>query len=187
MGLLETLLIAVGLAMDAFAVSLGIGTTGRATSAGARSRLALGFGFFQFAMPLIGWFAGTRVADLIGGFDHWLAFGLLAFVGGRMVRSGLDTEAEPEQGDPSRGRTWLVLCIATSIDALAVGLSFAMLHTGILQPAAIIGVVTAAISLAGLLLGAKLGEVLGKRAELVGGLVLIGIGLRVLISHLTGG
>lgn len=186
MGLLETLLIAIGLAMDALAVSLGIGATGRAASAGARMRLALGFGFFQFAMPLVGWFAGSRVANLTGRFDHWFAFGLLAFVGGRMVIVGLDATGAPPQGDPSRGRTWLVLCVATSIDALAVGLSLAMLHTSILQPAATIGVVTAALSLAGLLLGTKLGEVLGKRAELVGGLVLIGIGLRVLVIHLFG-
>jgi putative Mn2+ efflux pump MntP len=184
MGLLETLLIAIGLAMDAFAVSLGIGTSGRASTAGAKSRLALGFGFFQFAMPLAGGLAGSRIAALISGFDHWVAFGLLGFVGGRMLWSSCQTEVETHAGDPSRGRVWLILCLATSIDALAVGLSLAMLHSSVLQPAAIIGVVTAGISLIGLLLGARLGALIGKRAEAVGGLVLVGIGLRILLGHL---
>jgi manganese efflux pump family protein len=101
-----------------------------------------------------------------------------------MVRSGLDSEETPDPVDPSRGRTLVMLCIATSIDALAVGLSLAMLRVSIWQPSIIIGVVTASMSLGGLLLGYRLGETFGKRTEIVGGLVLIGIGLRILISHL---
>ena len=185
MGVVEILLLAVGLAMDAFAVSLGIGASGRACSPRARFRLAFHFGLFQFMMPIIGWLGGSAVARFIGGIDHWVAFGLLAFVGGRMVRSAFvaaDEELNP--CDPSRGRTLVMLAVATSIDALAVGLSLAMLQVSALQPSVVIGVITAGLSLLALLVGQRLGLALGKKAEAVGGLVLIGIGLRVLITHL---
>jgi putative Mn2+ efflux pump MntP len=184
MSLIETLLMAVGLAIDAFAVSLGISAAGQANSLRARFRLAFHFGLFQFLMPIIGWLGGTQVARLISRFDHWVAFGLLLFVGGRMVRSGLGADEEPEQSDPSRGHTLVMLSIATSIDALAIGLSLATLRINVLQPSAIIGAITASLSVAGLLLGHRLGASFGKRAQVLGGLVLNGIGLRVLITHL---
>ncbi len=137
-------------------------------------------------MPVLGWFTGSSIASLISNFDHWIAFGLLAFVGGRMVHSGLDPDGEPETAiDPSRGRTLVMLAVATSIDAFAVGLGLAMLQINIVYPSIIIGVVTASLCLLGLALGTRLGEVFGKRMEIIGGLILIGIGLRVLISHLT--
>lgn len=184
MGIVEILLIAIGLAMDAFAVSLGIGAGGRANSAGAKFRLPFHFGFFQFAMPILGWLGGTWVADIISSVDHWIAFGLLAFVGGRMVQSGLSKEESVTVGDPSRGRTLVMLSVATSIDALAVGLSLAMLRVDVIVPSLVIGVVAAVLSLVGLLLGNRLGTAFGKRTEVLGGLILIGIGVRVLIEHL---
>jgi manganese efflux pump family protein len=185
MGIVEILLLAVALAMDAFAVSLGIGATGRAATPRARFRLSFHFGFFQFLMPVIGWLGGTGLARFIGGIDHWVAFGLLSFVGGRMVRGAFADDGEAKPDDPSRGRMLLMLAVATSIDALAIGLSLAMLRVQALQPALVIGVVTGGLSLLALMLGERLGVSLGKKAEVVGGLVLIGIGLRVLLTHLV--
>jgi putative Mn2+ efflux pump MntP len=184
MGLAEILLIAVGLALDAFAVSLGVATTGQANRPRPVFRLSFHFGLFQALMPILGWLAGSRVAYLISGVDHWIAMALLAFVGIRMIRSGLDPESKPCQPDPSRGATLIVLCIATSIDAFAVGLSMAMLNVPILYPSAIIGVVTSGLCLVALLIGNRLGSTFGKRMEVVGGLILNVIGLRVLLTHL---
>jgi manganese efflux pump family protein len=178
------LLIAIGLAMDAFAVSLGIGTTEKSKSARAKFRLAFHFGLFQFFMPIIGWVAGSTVSRWIAPIDHWIAFILLAYVGISMIRSGLSPEKESYARDPSRGRTLIVLAIATSIDALAVGLSLAMLDVAIITPSIVIGVVTYGLSMVGLFAGNKLGEKFGKRMEIVGGIILIGIGVRVVITHL---
>jgi putative Mn2+ efflux pump MntP len=184
MGFAEVLLIAVSMAMDAFAVSLGIGTSRQANTPRPIFRLSFHFGLFQFLMPILGWLAGSSIAALISNFDHWVALGLLAFVGGRMIRSGLDSDGAPSPNDPSRGGTLIMLCIATSIDAFAIGLSLAMLRVNILYPSVVIGVVTAGLSLTGLLIGHRLGEAFGKRMEVLGGVILIVIGLRVLISHL---
>jgi putative Mn2+ efflux pump MntP len=171
--------------MDAFAVSLGIGAARQANSPRTAFRLSFHFGLFQFLMPVIGWFIGSRIAGLISAFDHWVAFVLLAFVGGRMVYAGFDPDGAADPSDPSRGRTLILLSVATSIDALAVGLSLALLDVDIFLPSVVIGVVTGTLSLSGLLLGSRLGEAFGKRAGIVGGLVLIGIGLRILITHLV--
>ncbi len=136
-------------------------------------------------MPILGWLAGSSIASLISRFDHWVAMGLLTFVGVRMIRSGLNPESEMYRSDPSRGGTLVMLSVATSIDAFAIGLSLAMLQVDILFPSVVIGVVTASLSLIGLLIGHKLGAKFGKRMEILGGVILIGIGLRVLITHLT--
>jgi manganese efflux pump family protein len=181
------LLIAVGLAMDAFAVSLGVGTTRFAGSARPRLRLAWHFGLFQALMPTLGWLVGSTVVRFIAPVDHWIAFGLLGFVGVRMIRSGLSAELESHQTDPSRGGTLMMLSVATSIDAFAVGLSLAVLHAPIIYPAAVIGVVTASLSLIGLLLGNRLGKTFGKRMEIAGGVILIAIGIRIVVSHLFPG
>jgi manganese efflux pump family protein len=181
---LTVLFIAVGLAMDAFAVSLGIGTTERSTSPRARFRLSFHFGLFQCGMPIIGWVAGSTVSRWIAPIDHWIAFGLLAYVGINMIRSGLNSETDSYTQDPSRGKTLVVLAVATSIDALAVGLSLAMLEVAIITPAIVIGVVTYSLSMAGLFAGNKLGEKFGKRMEILGGIILIGIGIRVVVTHM---
>lgn len=177
-------MIGIGLAMDAFAVSLGIGTGRQAEGRRAQFRLAFHFGWFQMMMTVLGWLAGSTIAGLINQFDHWIAMALLGYVGGNMIRSGLNPDQESYRCDPSRGKTLIILCVATSIDALAVGLSMAMLKTSVWIPAIIIGVVTFIISGLGLLAGDRLGAKFGKRMEILGGLILIGIGLRVLITHL---
>jgi putative Mn2+ efflux pump MntP len=187
MGLLEIALIAVGLAMDAFAVSLGVATCGRAASGRAVFRLAFHFGLFQALMPVIGWFAGMRIASLIAPVDHWIALGLLAFVGVRMIRSGLDPECESYGGkDPTRGMSLVLLAVATSIDALAVGLSLAVVGLTIWYPALVIGIITAGLSLVGVRAGNRLGQRFGKRMEIVGGVILCLIGLRIVLTHVFG-
>lgn len=185
MNIIAVLLIAVGLAMDAFAVSLGAGAAGSAKGGRAAFRLSFHFGLFQFFMPVIGWFVGAKFAWLVGAVDHWIAFGLLAFVGGRMIRGGWSGEVERQPADPSRGMTLVMLSVATSVDALAVGLSLAMLKVDIWRPSLVIGVVAASSSLLGLRLGSRLGERFGCRMELVGGAILTLIGLHVLVSHLV--
>ncbi len=184
--LVEVLVIAVGMAMDAFAVSLGAGTTGKVSDRRSRLRLAFHLGLFQSLMPILGWALGIAILPLISAVDHWIAFGLLGFVGVRMIRSGLDKDGDFELGNPARGLTMVMLCVATSIDALAIGLTFAILNVKIWTPVLAIGVVTAALSLLGLGIGRRLGVRFGKRMEVVGGLVLLYIGIRIVFSHMSG-
>jgi putative Mn2+ efflux pump MntP len=182
----EILLLAVGLAMDAFAVSLAGGAGGRLHQPRSAIRLAFHLGLFQFMMPIIGWILGSRAVTLVGGFGGWIAFALLAFIGIRMVLSGFrpDTADHRRSADPSRGWTLVALSVATSIDALAVGVSLAMVGVGIWQPSVIIGVVTAAISLIGIAIGDRVGSRWGPRVEIMGGLLLVAIGVRIVIGHL---
>lgn len=180
------MLIALGLAMDAFAVSLGVGTCGQADDRRSIFRLSFHFGVFQALMPVLGWLAGSSVDQYIRGFDHWIAFVLLAYVGGKMIWEGVRGKAEGYVENPTRGRMLVLLSVATSIDALAVGLSLAMLQVSVVFPAIIIGLVAFGLSLVGLKLGCRLGEKFGQRVEILGGLILIGIGLRILIEHLLG-
>ncbi len=184
MSWVSALLLALGLAMDAFAVSLGIGTTGGARGFRPAFRLVFHFGLFQALMTGLGWLAGAGLTGMVGSFDHWIAMGLLAFVGIRMIRSGLDPDHSAPRLDPSRGRTLVILCIATSLDALAAGLSLSVLGSPILLPALLIGLVTAGLSLAGLQAGGRLGQAFGRRLEILGGVLLIVIGLRVVGLHL---
>jgi putative Mn2+ efflux pump MntP len=185
MELVTSLFIAVGLAMDAFAVSLGIGTTGQARDSRSKFRLIFHFGFFQGGMTLLGWLLGSTIAGFIGGIDHWVALVLLAYVGINMIRSGLNPDGESYQTNPSKGKTLMMLCVATSLDAMAVGLSMAMLRTPVLVPSLVIAVVTAGLSAFGLFAGTQLGMAFGKRMEILGGLILIGIGLRIVYTHLA--
>ncbi len=186
MSALEVLVIAVGLALDATAVSICAGSAGFMSRPRSVLRLSFHFGLFQAVMPLAGWLLGRGVAGWMTAVDHWIAFGLLAFIGIRMVRSGLSPDGVVSC-DPSRGSSLIMLSVATSIDAFAVGLSLALLDVSILYPCIVIGVVTMALSIAGAGLGHRLRAGIGPRMEIVGGLLLIGIGLRILIDHLGDG
>ncbi|MCX6363227.1 MAG: manganese efflux pump MntP family protein [Actinobacteria bacterium] len=185
MSLLAILGIAVGLAMDAFAVSLGIGLKQCQVSTRTTLRLAAYFGLFQAFMPILGWLAGLTFARWITGVDHWIAFGLLAAIGGKMIYEAIWGDEENNAAkDPTHGRTLIILSVATSIDALAVGLSLALIGVQIWYPAVIIGIVAFGFTAAGLHLGCRFGSLLGKRMEIVGGLILIGIGVKILFDHL---
>ena len=178
-------LIALSMAMDAFAVSLGSGVK---IGPGPRPlfRIAFHFGLFQAVMPVVGWLFGNSIEPYIKNYDHWVAFGLLVFVGLRMIRSGLSKDEEETLKDPSRGMTMVMLSIAVSIDALAIGLSLSLLGITIWTPALVIGLVTGALSLIGLRVGNGFGQRYGKPVEVLGGLVLIGIGIRIVMSHIVG-
>lgn len=187
--LIEIFLIAVSLALDAFAVSVSSGIS--IPGFGGRQAVKMGvwFGGFQFAMPLIGWFLGSSVSQYIEAVDHWVAFGLLALIGGRMVWGALKAGAgEEEEAPPDlSARRLCLLAIATSIDALAVGVSMAFMKVDILVSALVIGVVAFGLSVVGGLVGKRLGALFQRRAELVGGLVLVGIGIKILAEHTMGG
>ena len=177
---------AVALAMDCFAVSLGMSCGQDKLSGGQTLRLALHFALFQFAMPIIGWFAGESLLHYIERFDHWIAFGLLTLVGGKMIRESFraDKDVEERPVDRTRGLSIIILSVATSIDALAVGLSLAVLQVNIFYPAVIIGIICFALTVAGSKLGPVVGRIAGKRAELAGGLILIAIGIKIVVEHL---
>ena len=181
---LTSILIGIGLAMDAFTVSLGISTGRQLDNQRSKFRLAFHFGVFQMGMTIVGWFAGSSIAEYIEAFDHWIALGLLAYVGGNMIRSGLNPEQETYLNDPSKGRLLILLSVATSIDALAVGLSMAMIQAPWLLPSIIIGLVTWGLSSIGITAGDALGHRFGKKMELIGGVILIGIGIQILVTHL---
>lgn len=180
------LAIALGLAMDAFAVAIASSILLGDVDRGQIFRLSFHFGLFQFLMPVAGWLAGRTVQVWIAGYDHWAALALLGFVGGKAVYSACTAPAQrPAKGDPTRGATLLLLSLATSIDALAVGLSFAFLQVEIVYASLIIGLVAAAMTGLGMILGSRLGGRFGRRMEIVGGLVLIGIGLKIVFDHLS--
>ena len=175
--------IALGLAMDAFAVSIASGLKLSRITPRHVFRLSFHFGLFQFLMPVIGWCIGSQMAAFIAGFDHWIAFGLLALVGGRMLWEA-GSEKEPEtKTDPTRGMLLVALSLATSIDALAVGLSLAMLRVPVLLPSVSIGVITAAVSAAGIVFGARLAGRFGRYAEIFGGVILLVVAVRIVLAH----
>ncbi len=187
MSVLSILLIAVGLAMDAFAVSISCGVTMKKLRVRPAFRIAFAFGSFQALMPVVGYLAGLSVRRLIARFDHWVAFGLLAFIGCKMIyESFMLEENRARSTDAEHLPTLLILSIATSIDALAVGISLSLLKVEILEPALIIGVVTFAISLAGTVIGTRIGHLFERKMELLGGIILVVIGLRILYNHIFG-
>jgi putative Mn2+ efflux pump MntP len=188
MDLVSILVIAAALAMDAFSVCISCGMV--IANPGFRHyfRLAFHFGLFQFIMPIIGYFGGKYLESYIKGYDHWIAFGLLMFIGLKMIHEAFSNKGEScdSAKDPSRGWSLLVLAVATSIDALAVGLSIGILNRPILLPSIIIGVVCALFSITGIAIGNRVGALVGKRGEAIGGLMLIAMGIKILVEHLAG-
>ena len=184
MGIAELLLIAVGLSMDAFAVSVCKGLGMRRLNVRVALVLALLFGVFQAGMPVIGWLLGSQFLWLIEPVDHWIAFVLLGFIGGKMILDAVRGEEE-ESGvvDRIAWGEFLMLAVATSIDALAVGISLAALNVEIVPSVLIIGVVTFVLSLVGVLVGHLFGSRFERPAQIVGGVVLVLIGVKVLLEH----
>lgn len=183
MGLLEIFIIGTGLSMDAFAVSIGKGLSIKDVRPADALRTGLWFGGFQALMPLAGYFLGTSFAGLVQDIDHWLAFGLLAFIGVNMIREAVNGKEESVDASFSF-RNMLMLSIATSIDALAAGISFAFVNVDIWSAIAVIGVTTFFFSFAGIFLGNIAGSRMNRGAQIFGGIVLIGIGLKILVEHL---
>ena len=185
--MVEIFLIAVSLALDAFAVSVSSGISIPGFGVKQAARMGLWFGAFQFMMPVAGWLLGSSVSQYIETVDHWVAFGLLAVIGGRMAWGSLRGGEEDEAPADLSARRLCLLAIATSIDALAVGVSMAFMNVPVLASAVVIGVVAFVLSLVGGLVGKRLGSLFQRRAELAGGLVLIAIGVKILVEHLSGG
>lgn len=184
MGLIEIILIAVSLAMDAFAVSICKGLSMKKMDWKKAIIIGLYFGIFQAGMPVIGYLLGVGFEESIKFIDHWIAFGLLAFIGGNMIKEALSKNEEDEVDDKVDFKTMVVLAIATSIDALAVGVTFAFLNVNIVLAVSLIGILTFIISCIGVKLGNVFGDKYEKKAELAGGVVLILIGLKILLEHL---
>lgn len=182
---MELVLIAVGLSMDAFAVALCKGLGMRRLNYVHALVIALFFGVFQGVMPLIGWFLGTQFEQYITPVDHWIAFALLAYIGGKMIWDAFHEEGEAEACESRLDMKELfMLAIATSIDALAVGITFAFLHVDIVPAVLLIGLITLGLSFVGVLIGHRFGTRFQKKAEIAGGVVLVLIGLKILLEHL---
>jgi putative Mn2+ efflux pump MntP len=183
MSIIELFLIALALSMDAFAVAVCLGLRHKAT---LRNMLTAGayFGTFQMIMPLIGYFAATFFVDTISEYDHWIAFILLSFLGTRMIMGGLRGNESLHDGTSMRFGVMLPLAVATSIDALVVGISFAVISVNIVHAVVIIGVVTFALVMLGVRIGEAFGARVGSKAELAGGAILIVIGIKILLEHL---
>ena len=183
MGVLEVGLIGIGLAMDAFAVSICKGLSMKKMSWKKALIVALYFGIFQGGMPIIGYFLGTTFESFVTTIDHWIAFGLLIFIGANMLKEAFGNDSE-NCNDNVDFKTMVILAIATSIDALAVGITFAFLKTNIVLAALVIGIITFAVCILGVKIGNKFGDKYERKAETVGGLILIFMGIKILIEHL---
>jgi putative Mn2+ efflux pump MntP len=176
--------LAIGLGIDAFSVAMGAGTFPTDSEGRRTFRLVFHFGLFQGGMALLGWLAGHSVAPIVADFDHWIAFLLLTYVGGCVLLSAWRGDANDLRADPSRGSMLVLMSVGTSIDALAVGLSFALAGSRILWPSLTIGLVAAIMTYVGLKVGSKMGVLFGRPTQIIGGLVLMAIGVRVLTTHL---
>ena len=184
------LALALALAMDAFAVALTTGMQSQRINAVRTMRMSFAFGFFQFAMPVVGWFLGSSVFEYIESYDHWIAFGLLAFIGGKMLweawSSGDEATDTSSATDPTKGMALFLLAVATSVDAMAVGLSMALLGEDVWFPALVIGIVCCVLTACGMHLGRIMRNLAGNwgnRANALGGVVLIVIGANILRDH----
>jgi putative Mn2+ efflux pump MntP len=193
--LFTVVLIGLSLSMDAFAVSVGSGISIRDLKLFHALRGAFFFGLFQFIMPVAGWYLGKSIFSLVEGYDHWIAFILLAFIGGKMIKESFNIKALPPKetgchtgkntADIRSLGTLVVLTVATSIDALAVGISYSVLDQGIWAAAGLIGGITFAVCMAGFELGKRIGLLFEKTAQITGGLILIGIGIKILVEHVS--
>ena len=185
MTFIELLLIAIGLSMDAFSVSVCKGLTTKKFSWRMALICGLWFGFFQALMPLIGYFLGAQFQEMIEAYDHWIAFGLLFLIGANMIREALSKKEEESTNGALDLKTMFLLAIATSIDALAVGVSFACIQVKIWSSVLIIGLTTFVFSVLGVKIGNVFGSKYEKSAGIVGGIILILIGLKILLEHLS--
>ena len=184
MSLWALISIAFALAMDAFAVAIAVGCRLERLSYRPVFRLSFHFGLFQFLMPIIGWVLGRQVERYVYSFDHWIALVLLAFIGGKMIWESFSHDGrQTALTDPTRKWSLIGLSIATSIDALAVGLSLALLNVQIVSASIVIGIVAAGMTLIGLKSGRALGDKFGHRMELIGGLILFAIGVKIVLQH----
>jgi putative Mn2+ efflux pump MntP len=184
MDIITIIAIAFGLAMDAFAVSITSGITINRLKINHALKIALFFGLFQAIMPLVGWLAGLSLRGFIAEIDHWIAFGLLSFIGCKMIYESIAVQSSEKQINPLNIYVLLMLSVATSIDALAVGVSFAFLKISIVTPVMVIGTITFVLSFLGVFVGNRIGHFFENKIEIAGGLVLIGIGVKILIEHL---
>ncbi len=200
----QVVLVAFGLSMDAFAVSVSAGMCIERISFRHILRGSLSFGLFQFFMPLVGFFFTRRFQWLLESVDHWVAFFLLFIIGGKMILEARDTKKDPFCEDPEdqavlpepyprspkmdirKGRTLLLLSLATSIDALAIGITFSLLGHSILEAVLVIGIITFFVCLVGFEFGKRLGHLVERWAERIGGMILVGIGWKILVEHLMG-
>ena len=180
----EIILISIGLAMDAFGVSIGKGLSMPVSENGRKVTLAFLFGLFQFLMPVMGWLIGRQFIDVISEWDHWIIFGLLGYLGVAMIREGLSDDDEDDDKQFLGAWKMMMLSVATSLDAMAVGLTFAFLPINVWEASTMIGVITFGISLIGVYLGKFMGQFVGKYADILGGGVLILIGTKILLQHL---
>jgi len=178
--------IAVGLAMDALAVSIVAGLTIERVTPRHTFRIAFHFGLFQFLMPVLGWAAGRQLAGVLADYDHWIAFGLLALIGSKMLWEAGRALQLNGRSDPTRGWMLVTLSIATSIDALAVGVTMAMVDVSVWLPSVVIGIVAAVFSAVGITFGGRLGSRWSRWSQVAGGCILILIGVKVLLSDLYG-
>ncbi len=186
MDIILIILTAIALSMDCFAVALGISCSGKKISRGATIRVAVTFSIAQGLLLVIGWLAGHSLVSLIAGYDHWVVFGLLLLVGAHMIWESFHEETANDKIDLTRGWALISMAVITSIDDLATGLALAFEQVNIPLAAMVVAIVTFIIVMAGFFIGRKLGELLGRWAGVIGGLILIGIGTRVLIEHLAG-
>ena len=187
MNLFTILLIALALSMDAFAVSIASGVAIKKLRIEHAFTIALWFGIFQAIMPLFGWFGGVELRDLLSGVDHWVVFGLLVVIGAKMIWEAFQIEPIERRSNPLDIRILFTLSLATSLDALATGVSFALLGIPVVMPVIIIGAVTFLVSFAGVWIGDKSGHFFGKKMEILAGIILILIGTKVLVDHLAAG
>ena len=183
MGIFAILLLGIGLAMDAFAVSICKGLAMKKMNWKNAIIIALYFGMFQAVMPIIGYFLGTTFESLVTTFDHWIAFILLLLIGGSMIKESFDKEDE-KKNDKIDFKTMTVLALATSIDALAIGITFAFLDVNVTLAVSIIGIITFIISVCGVKIGNKFGDKYQNKAELMGGIILVLLGIKILLEHL---